>query len=56
MNPIVLKEKISEFLKEDLGFGDLSVAFLPGGTPPIWIIYRQAEWHYLRSRNSPGNL
>lgn len=33
MNPIVLKEKISEFLKEDLGFGDLSVAFLPGGTP-----------------------
>ncbi|KRM41374.1 carboxylating nicotinate-nucleotide diphosphorylase [Lentilactobacillus parafarraginis] len=30
MNPIILKEKISEFLKEDLGFGDLSVAFLPG--------------------------
>lgn len=31
LNELLAKEKLAEFLKEDLGFGDLSTAYLPDG-------------------------
>ena len=31
LNKLLAKEKLAEFLKEDLGFGDLSTAYLPDG-------------------------
>lgn len=29
MNPLLLKDKVAEFLKEDIGFGDFSARYLP---------------------------
>lgn len=29
MNPLLVNEKLAGFLKEDIGFGDLSVSYLP---------------------------